>query len=121
MWTFDNNIQIIEGIGSELGFFEGITPVVNGIEAQLYGYCTAITIDCNVAVGGMVNPWRKFNMLNVIYDSGVHRKRMSTVFLIRSLEEDILILSYLGGKLMTTQSMRLWMFFLEKKMIVFIG
>ena len=69
VWTFDNNVKIIEGIGSELGLFEGITPVLNGLQAQLYNYCTAIAMDCNVAVDGMVNNRRKFNVLNTVLDN----------------------------------------------------
>jgi hypothetical protein len=69
VWSLDDGQTITEGIGSNFGPFEGITNLISGGYVELYQFCNGPAMDCHVAIDGMVNNRRLFNIR--IYSYGI--------------------------------------------------
>lgn len=68
VWTLGGGRTIIEGIGSDLGPFEGITDLISGGIPVLHTYCNGPAMDCHVAVDGLVNNRRQISLQYTIPD-----------------------------------------------------
>jgi hypothetical protein len=66
VWLTSGGADIIEGIGSTQGPFEGLVTSLSGGDIGLHQYCQGTAMDCNVAVDGFVNNQRQWNVRTII-------------------------------------------------------